>query len=149
MTSTRTFKTTSEVEASAAKDQKPKKIRSQVHLKLNRKFLPWFIVLIFLLISIFLYTQYLTAKHKLNPSEATVSKQVNNTISEVSKLAVVPSNQTPTVATVENVSKLRSQSFFTQAENGDKVVVYAKQNEAILYRPSTNQIVNIAPVTVK
>jgi len=60
----------------------------------------------------------------------------------------LPAHETPTVATVVHADKLRGQSFFANARNGDKVLVYGKEKEAILYRPSTDQIVTIAPVTV-
>ncbi|MEO7364045.1 MAG: hypothetical protein ABIV43_00865, partial [Candidatus Saccharimonadales bacterium] len=59
---------------------------------------------------------------------------------------IVPADETPTVATVSNVEKLKGQTFFANAQIGDKVIVYVNAKQAILYRPSTNQIVTMAPV---
>jgi hypothetical protein len=143
MVSTRTFKTTSEIEANEKKPvDKTKPIYSGGYrLKSNR--LPWIIILILILFSIFMYTQYLSAKHSVQNTAASVNKQISDTISSVSKLAVVPINETPTVATVHNVDKLKNLSFYSKAQKGDEVIIYTKTGEAILYRPSTNKIVNI------
>lgn len=92
--------------------------------------------------------QYREATRKLqSPYPAAATQQANDVIDKVSKLVVVPANETPTVVNVSNVEKLKDQAFFAKAKDGDKVVVYAKQKQAILYRPSTNQIVNISTVT--
>ena len=146
MASTRTFKTTTEIEASA--NQPTKKTKSSSKAKVSAKQLPWIIVIILALFSVFMYSQYLSAKHTVQNPSAAVNKQVASTINSVSKLAVVPTNETPTVETVQNATKLKSLAFYKNAENGDKVIVYTKAGEAILYRPSTNQIVNILAVTV-
>jgi hypothetical protein len=107
-------------------------------------------VLVLALLSLFLFQQYHEARDKLSAAHnpAASSEGVKNVIAAVRKLVVLPADQTPTVATVQDVEKLRGQSFFAQAKNGDKVLVYNAEKEAILYRPSTNQIVTIAPVSV-
>ena len=153
-TSTRTFQTPpTTIEEPVPKSRRvipklPKMPAMQgVKLPVNR--LPWVIVAVFAVISLFLLTQYNDAKAKLASPQASVAaaKQVSDTLGKVAKLAVVPTNETPTVATVANAAKLKGQSFFANAKDGDKVIVYSQAKEAILYRPSTNQIVTIAPVT--
>ncbi|HVX24458.1 MAG TPA: hypothetical protein VG992_03915 [Candidatus Saccharimonadales bacterium] len=153
--STRTFRT-----SSTQTDPKPPKRSPKLPKvpKLAKPKLPkvpglrlaWVLIIILVVISLFLFQQYREARQKLaaahNPNA--VNAQVKNVITAVRKLVVLPSNQTPTVATVQNVSKLRGQSFFANAKNGDKVLVYSAEKEAILYRPSTNQIVTIAPISV-
>jgi hypothetical protein len=110
----------------------------------------WLLVLVLVVVSLFLFQQYHEARTKLAAAHtpAASSAQVKNVIAAVRKLVVLPADQTPTVATVKDVDKLRGQSFFANAKNGDKVLVYAAEKEAILYRPSTNQVVTIAPVSV-
>jgi hypothetical protein len=138
--STRTFMT--------PPTEKPEPKSPRKPIKLARK-LPWLLVLALIVVSLFLLQQYHSAQHKLKANSApAVSKQVNDTINQVAKLVIVPANETPTVATVLNADKLKSQSFFANAKNGDKVLVYAKEKQAILYRPSTNQIVTMSTVTV-
>lgn len=118
-------------------------------VKLPASRLPWLIVAIFAVISLFLLAQYNDAKAKLASPQASVAaaRQVSDTLGKVAKLAIVPTNETPTVSTVANAAKLKGQSFFANAKDGDKVIVYSQAKEAILYRPSTNQIVIIAPVS--
>ena len=58
-------------------------------------------------------------------------------------------NETPTLATVSDIAKLRDQSFFIKAQNGDKVLIYPNTKLAILYRPSIHKIINIGPITVR
>ena len=66
-------------------------------------------------------------------------------VEAVSKIAYLPS-ENPQVATVSDISQLKGQSFFADAANGDKVLIYTNTKRAYLYRPSTGKIVNIGPV---
>ncbi len=67
-------------------------------------------------------------------------------ISQIGKLIILPQDEKPTIATVSDLTKLRSQPFFAKAETGDKVLIYANAKKAILYRPGTNQIIELAPL---
>lgn len=58
----------------------------------------------------------------------------------------LPKDETPTMATVIDREKLQDQQFFHNAENGDKVLIYANAQKAILYRPNTKKIIEVAPV---
>lgn len=69
-------------------------------------------------------------------------------IEKVGKLILLPSKEQPTIATVSDKSKLATQPFFTNSLDGDKVLVYTNAKKAILYRPSTNKIIEVAPVNV-
>jgi hypothetical protein len=86
-------------------------------------------------------------KRLSNPQEV-AKQQSRELIAKVSRLTEVPSNETPTIATVSDASKLKSQAFFTNAQNGDKVLIYTQAKRAILYRPSTDKIINIAPINI-
>lgn len=65
-------------------------------------------------------------------------------IQEVGELLILPSGEMPTVATVSDKNNLQQEAFFTRAQNGDKILVYAKAKQVILYRPSVKKIVNVA-----
>lgn len=54
-----------------------------------------------------------------------------------------------TIATVEDKQKLAGQAFFTHAQNGDKVLIYPQGKKAILYRPSTDKIIEVAHLNLK
>lgn len=60
-------------------------------------------------------------------------------------LRIAPEDK-PNVTTVSDVSKLRGQQFFRYAENGDKVFIFNTSQKAVLYRPSTGAIIDVAPI---
>ena len=66
----------------------------------------------------------------------------------VGQLADIPTDEVPTIATVNDVSKLQGQAFFAKAQNGDKVLIFTKAKKAYLYRPSTNKLVEVAPINI-
>jgi len=66
----------------------------------------------------------------------------------VAELADIPTDETPTIATVNDASKLQGQAFFAKAQNGDKVLIFTKAKKAYLYRPSTNKLIEVAPVNI-
>src|SRR3989338_1207282 len=85
----------------------------------------------------------------LGLTSGTVNTQaeVESLVSEVGKLMELPGDQ-PTVATVTDVEKLKSQPFFAKSQNGDKVLIFTEAKRAILYRPSSRLIIDVAPVTL-
>lgn len=93
---------------------------------------------------IILVIGYVHTKNQLkqlsNPQTVT-QNETQDLIAKVGKLVVLPTGETPTLATVNDATKLKNQAFFKNAQNGDKVLIYNKAGQAILYRPSTNKIV--------
>jgi hypothetical protein len=67
---------------------------------------------------------------------------------EVAKLVILPTDETPALATVTDPSKLKSNRLLSQTKTGDKILIYAKWGQAVVYRPSQNKIVDIGPVNV-
>ncbi len=116
-----------------------------------RKWLVALVVIAAIALAVFFGVKYHQTQNKnkllLNPQIA-AQQQVADAVSAVGKLVQLPSNETPTLATVTDASKLKSQAFFANAQNGDKVLIYTQAKEAILYRPSTNKIIQIAPVNI-
>lgn len=81
-----------------------------------------------------------------NPQVA-VQKQTNDLLKKVGALMDLPQGETPTVANVTDAAAAKKESaFFNNAQNDDKVLMYVKAGEAILYRPSTNKIILVAPL---
>ena len=71
-------------------------------------------------------------------------RQSKKITTAVGRLMQLPEG-VPQIATVSDVETLKkAQPFFENALNGDQVLVFTKL--AILYRPSTNKIINVAPV---
>lgn len=77
---------------------------------------------------------------------AQAQAEVNALIAKVSKLMALPTDETPTVATVTDASKVKDQPFFKDSQNGDKVLIYQKIGKAILYRESENKIIEVGAV---
>ena len=108
------------------------------------------IVLLIAVVGLLTY-QYINARQEIKqlqkaPSKAAQSQNDSDAvIAKVSKLTILPAEQ-PTVATVSDITKLKDQAFFNNAKNGDKVLIFKNSKKAVIYRPSTNQIIEIAPI---
>lgn len=98
--------------------------------------------------SIYFYRQYQQAQMRINDPTGAARQDALNTVAAVGKLMVLPTDEDPTVAMITDITKLKDQPFFAHAENGDKVLIYTKNKKAILYRPSTNKIIDVAPVNI-
>ncbi|MBX4187003.1 MAG: hypothetical protein KW802_01945 [Candidatus Doudnabacteria bacterium] len=84
---------------------------------------------------------------KKHPNKA-AADETAATIAAVGKLLVLPAGETPTLATVTEPDKLKDQPFFAFAKKGDKVLIYTKAKKAVLYNPTENKIVEVAPVNI-
>ena len=83
---------------------------------------------------------------KNNPAQV-AQEETNTLVKKVSEFLTLPDEQ-PTLATVTDPKLLRDQPFFAQAQTGDKVLIYALAKKAILYRPSTNKVIEVAPINL-
>lgn len=88
---------------------------------------------------------YLYKKNNNRPFSA---GDVKNTVEWVGKLILLPTDETPTIATVSDPEKLKDQSFFSRAQYGDKVLIYTKSAKAILWRPETGQIIEVSTINI-
>ena len=68
-------------------------------------------------------------------------------IASVERLVMVPKNEEPVVLTITDRSKVKS-AFLQSSETGDKILVFQKNQRAIVYRPATNKIVDIVGVDI-
>lgn len=85
----------------------------------------------------------LSQKLKISSEE----KDVRELIIKVEKLIELPQDEIPTIATVLDENKVREEAFFKQAKTGDRLLAYIKNKKAILYRPSVNKIIEVAPIS--
>ncbi len=86
--------------------------------------------------------------YKADPNQA-AQAEADKVIADVGKLYALPKDEKPSVATVKDKSKLADQPFFAKAENGDITLIYSGAKLAILYRPTTKQIINVSSVTIQ
>ena len=95
--------------------------------------------------AVFFYLQNLQLKKYTQVSPQT---QVAEVVARVSKLILLPKGETPTLASVSDPAALKNQPFFDKAKKDDQVLIYSTAKEAVLYRPSSNMIINVAPINI-
>lgn len=103
----------------------------------------------------FMYYQYQKTAIELKKTKSQVKTtqdamkqdEIKRLVAEVSKVARLPENETPSIATITDVSKLKDQSFFKDAKNGDILLVFNQSGKAILYDPKDKKIVDTTTLT--
>ena len=94
---------------------------------------------------------YIDTKNELNAAknpETAGKTETEQIVNQVNKFLQLPTDEAPTLATVNDISKLKNQQFFKNAQNGDKVLIYSKAGRALLYRPSSKKVIEYAPVNL-
>jgi len=99
------------------------------------------------IIVVYAIVSVVQSRYMVSPN-AQVEEDIRVTTEAVGKLMDLPAEK-PTVATVRDVTKLSGQAFFAPAKNGDKVLFFNTAKKVILYRPETNKIINIAPISIQ
>lgn len=106
------------------------------------------IILALAALSAYLYHQNTKLKTNNHQSSANDQAIADRVMEKVKKLYAFPNNETPTVATVKDITQLKGQAFFKSAQNGDNLLVFSKAKIALIYREKENKIINIGPVEV-
>ena len=85
-----------------------------------------------------------------NNPEIVAQRQKDELIHKAGALVQLPTNAgTPIMYTVSDITKAKALSdFFVNAQNGDQVLFY-QTGFAVVYRPSTNKVVNEGTLVVK
>lgn len=78
-------------------------------------------------------------------SDSGISEENRKLIAEVSSVAILPKGETPGITTVIDEARV-NQPFLYGTKKGDKVLLYFQAGKAIVYRPSSHQIVNMGPL---
>ena len=110
------------------------------HQKIIKRLL---VLALFILVLIGILVYYFYSQSSQN-----LENEDKNLISKVSKLIELPTDEVPTIATVLAEDKVNKELFFKNAEAGDKLLAYLKAKKAVLYRPSTNKIIEVAPIVL-
>jgi len=115
-----------------------------------RRHIPGFVILllgaIILLLAVGLYASF--APRSSNDPAYTSQSDIDSLVAHVGSLILLPQGEVPTIATVTDLDALKGQAFFANAVVGDKVLMYPKAQEAVLYDPSQDKVIQIAPLTV-
>lgn len=89
----------------------------------------------------------ITNKYLTKSADQKAQEETNKLVAKVGKLMSLPTDETPSIATVTDKDKLKDQPFFAKSENGDKVLIYTNAKKAILYRPATDKIIEVMPIS--
>jgi hypothetical protein len=137
-----------QVEAVQEESTKDKVVKKSIARK---TVLMWTVVVLLVIAGagsgVYYYIQYQTSQKILKDPVLGTRIEAEKTVEKVAKMVELPQEQ-PTIATVSDVSKLKGQPFFANAQNGDKVLIYQNAKKAILYRPGTNKIVEFGPINL-
>ena len=116
----------------------------------NRKFPIFRVVLVVLILAILVAGIFFTVKYfqlRANPNQVS-QEQTKSLTDKVGKLIALPNNETPTIATVQDKTKLKDQPFFKDAQQGDKLLIYTNAKKAIIYREKDDKIINVGPIAI-
>jgi hypothetical protein len=105
------------------------------------------LAVIIFLPSFYFYNKYQSLKKTVGNPPASLENEVKDLVNKVGKLIELPEGEDPTLATVSDKSQLPPQPFFARAQNGDKVLIYQKAKKAFLYRPTTDKLIEVGPVS--
>lgn len=112
--------------------------------KITQKIMVVVVVIAVALAGYFYYELY---KLRQNP-QAQAEQEVKDLTARVGRLAVLPTGETPTIATVSDPEALKDQPFFAKAVKGDKVLIYAQAKKAYLYSVALDKIIDVAPLNI-
>lgn len=83
---------------------------------------------------VFFYVQYSQAQAKANQKEDLTKR--------ISTIAEVP-NESSTLVTVADKTRLQNKQLADKVDNGDVLMIFAKSQRLIIYRPNDNKIVDM------
>ena len=90
------------------------------------------------------YTENATV---ITDSTTTASTMATDVLEKVAQLIIVPAEE-PVVYQINNVDELIvQQAFFSEAQNGDILLIFPKQGRAIIYSEARNILVNVGPLS--
>lgn len=102
--------------------------------------------LILLGTTVYFFYQYRKLSSGPIAAQIKTQEEAQGLVKEIGKLMLLPKDETPTVATVTDIEKLKDQPFFKNAKNGYKVLLYPNSKLAIIYDPKINLIINVGPI---
>lgn len=111
------------------------------------------ILLLFIVLSIgllgtteYFYYQYNKLANIQKTTNILPQEDIDKIIGNLNKSILLPKDEKPTIATVDDISKLNNQAFFKNAVNGNKVIIFPNSGMAILYDVKSKLILNVGPV---
>lgn len=130
--------------------------KQQLVSKKERSWIRWLIIAVAVLVPFLLvagagayyYRQY-TTLNKMT-AEQFSQRENDKTIKAVAKLYSLPKDEQPSIAAIKDKEAVKKQyPFLSQAENDDILLLYKNAQLALLYRPSTKQLVKVGALNIQ
>jgi hypothetical protein len=134
-------------ESKKAKFGAEKKIKTVVVTAKKRNWVTLLVIPSLVMVSLFLgyFTHYYSNKYKEALKIPLLSEKNKDQaiVDVISKSMELPSGESPIVAAVNDVEKISHQSFFSDAQEDDQMVIYSEAKKAIVYRPSSGKVIDV------
>lgn len=101
----------------------------------------FFVAIIAIIAGVFIYSRSSKTVPTPPPTET------EGIVSKVGKHVVLP-DENPTLGTITDLDKIKGQNFFIHAKLDDRVLIFPQAQRAVLYRPDTDRVIEIASVTI-
>src|SRR5665213_3037244 len=111
-----------------------------------RRYFMWVLLLVIVGCSLGFYELGRSSVYSAHP-ELSGAEQAAAILNKVGQLIQLPNEQPSMAAINDAASAKKAQPFLASAQNGDVLIVFAIAQTAILYRPSTNKLIAVGPVT--
>jgi hypothetical protein len=102
-------------------------------------------IVLFAGLASFFFWRYMSVKSGANSQQSNIDKSTK-IVEAVDRLYRLPTDETPTVAAIQDKTKLEGQEFFKDAANGDYLLIYKQAGFALLYSEKENRLINVRPV---
>jgi hypothetical protein len=100
------------------------------------------IFLVVLAVASFFAWQYFNDTARMNRETVERIKE------EVARIYELPKDEEPSVAQLNNPSSLEGQEFYKSAQKGDYLLIYQKEQLALIYRDATKKLINVDHVEI-
>lgn len=81
-------------------------------------------------------------------AEEQAKKEVAAVTNIIRQSIDLPPDEKAVMATVTDIDQLKSQQFFSSAQNGDVVLMYPEFGKALIYRPKDKRVVEFGAMVV-
>lgn len=105
------------------------------------------VILAVLLILVGSSAYYFYKKATFDPQKQ-AQKELQIALEKVGRHIMLPKDEIPSLATISDPAQLKGQAFFVNAQKGDQVLIFPTSKKAILYSPSLDKLIEVAPVNL-
>lgn len=132
-----------EKNGSKSERQKPENVSEKRFRRIFKKIVA-VVALIFLIAGLSWVFYFYHLNKKNTAQQAAPQKSLQEIKKRIGVFMELPVDEEPILTTVNEAERVNGQKFFSKAQNGDDVLNYVKNKEVILYRWSSNKIIEVS-----